>query len=120
MAAFPDPMYVLLKGQVYLTVVGANVQTPTDQIIYDTEVYRRLMPAGYIGRAWQGTAMVFPPVTPALPEAKDDNFTGTAPTPMPKTRTRITWTKTNGDFCGECWADQYIGYSSAVPKFVSS
>lgn len=108
-------MYILLQGQQYLTVLNATTRTDTDEEVYDGEPYRNLLPAGYLGRAWAST--ITPPLSgTGEPEAADDIVNAVPPWPLKKTRTMFTWTD-GASTVGECWADQYIGISSAPPKF---
>lgn len=115
---FPTPMYVLLRNQQYLTVENAETETFDDKLVYDGETYRNELPAGYIGRLYANSVAI-PFVSPGSPESLDDRVTATAPFPLEKTRTMIVWADLDGDTVGECWADQFIGISSAIPKFVS-
>lgn len=116
--AYPSPMYVLLRNQQYLTVENAQTESlDIETDYYDSETYRNTLPAGYIGRAW-ASSITIPFASPASPETKDDNVNLVAPHPLQKSRTMIRWLN-GADVVGECWADQFIGISSAVPRFVT-
>lgn len=124
--SFPATFYALLRNQQYLTVVGATTETYSDKTIYDGTTYRddpvQLLnvPLGaidpdtdrnqslrdtYIGSASLVAAGVADPVS------------HTAPRFEAKKRTMIVWTN-GADTVGECWADQFVGISSSVPRFV--
>lgn len=139
--AFPSTVYALLKNLTYMEITGAASVTIDEATnvkdVYDMDTHRNLFDAGSIGRDWVSTfggsvtaavtnnAFTFnnatiDPATEA-PELFDDRLSKTPPEPTLKQRTMIIWWSAaagTGDQVAMCWADQFVGYSGAIPRFV--
>lgn len=125
--AFPSPLYIQLRNLTYMTVTGAASVTLDDAgnvvEVYDLTTHRDLLDAGAIGRSWSssGAGYVMPQISGTIPEAYDDRINHVVPRDTMKKRTMFIWwdgANGTGEKVAMCWADQFVGYSDSIPRFI--